>query len=182
MIRQTHTYAICQVSERVYSEVREKLDTAGYQHTFHEGPNESEVIDMSGIALQIDPNIPVDVGLPWMRPALRNWSIVGMNHYFTHVPLPGSENMETVDRVFYDGKELPASSYSRFGDRYEVTQKHLFVAMTRYGRCIQAEGMDQMQVFDELERQAKDIDDAAAMQAHWSNVARSVTSDTGKPE
>lgn len=154
MIRQTHTYAICQVSERVYSEVREKLDTAGYQHTFHEGPNESEVIDMSGIALQIDPNIPVDVGLPWMRPALRNWSIVGMNHYFKHTSV----------------KDAP---------EYKQTEKHLFVAMTRYGRCIQAEGVDQMEVFDELERQAKDIEDAAAMQAQWSNVARGVTSETG---
>lgn len=42
----THTYAILEISETAYVEIREKLAEAGYQHSFRGG-----VIDMHGIAL-----------------------------------------------------------------------------------------------------------------------------------
>ena len=50
-MRATHTYAILQVSRRVYEEIRAKLDAVGYQQAFHLLP-EGEVIDMHGIAIQ----------------------------------------------------------------------------------------------------------------------------------
>jgi hypothetical protein len=57
--------------------------------------------------------------LPWNVPELRDWSIVGMNH-------------------FRQGGE-----------------RHLFVAMTRSGRCIVAEGDDEYVVFRWLAHQAE---------------------------
>ncbi len=52
----THTYAVLDVSPAAYQEIRGKLDAAGYSHAFHdsEGDNGSEVIDMHGIALQVE--------------------------------------------------------------------------------------------------------------------------------
>jgi hypothetical protein len=44
------TYAILNVSQSAYDEIREKLQTAAYDHAFHE----NGVIDMHGIALQTD--------------------------------------------------------------------------------------------------------------------------------
>lgn len=49
-LTQTHTYAVLEVSPAVYREIRESLETAWYQHAFHQG-DEGEVIDMHGIAL-----------------------------------------------------------------------------------------------------------------------------------
>lgn len=62
MSRSTHTYAVLEVSTGTYSEIRGKLEAAGYQHAFHETAATSvrgsgidvatvEVIDMHGIAL-----------------------------------------------------------------------------------------------------------------------------------
>ncbi len=47
----THTYAVLEVSQAVYDEIRAKLEAAGYDHAFHEDP---DVIDMHGIALQAE--------------------------------------------------------------------------------------------------------------------------------
>lgn len=49
-LRTTHTYAILEVSEQAYREIRERLKAAGYAHAFHEDDGR-EVIDMHGIAL-----------------------------------------------------------------------------------------------------------------------------------
>lgn len=57
--------------------------------------------------------------LPWLRPGLIDWSIVGMNHF-------------------------------RLEGRPE---DYLYVAMTNEGRCITAQGSNQVAVWDELERQ-----------------------------
>lgn len=51
MIRQTHTYAILEVDETTYADVRARLAAVGYEHTFHEERKHGEVIDMHGIAL-----------------------------------------------------------------------------------------------------------------------------------
>lgn len=49
-LRQTHTYAILELSPESYNEIKEKLMEAEYNHVFHE--NESgTVIDMHGIAV-----------------------------------------------------------------------------------------------------------------------------------
>jgi hypothetical protein len=45
--RQTHTYAILEVSDDAYHEIAGKLRAAGYDHAFHE----DGAIDMHGIAL-----------------------------------------------------------------------------------------------------------------------------------
>lgn len=50
----TYTYAILDVSKAAYTEVRAKLDEAGYQHAFHHDEGH-EVIDMHGIALRVKP-------------------------------------------------------------------------------------------------------------------------------
>lgn len=46
----THTYAVLEVSETAYAEIRTKLAEAGYQHAFHR-EHDGELIDMDGIAL-----------------------------------------------------------------------------------------------------------------------------------
>ena len=54
MTRVTHTYAILELSEVAYLEIKAKLEAAGYQHAFH--PNEDAsahpVIDMHGLAVR----------------------------------------------------------------------------------------------------------------------------------
>lgn len=45
-LRSTHTYAILELSPAAYSEIREKLANAGYQHAFN-----GDVIDMHGIGV-----------------------------------------------------------------------------------------------------------------------------------
>lgn len=50
MNRPTHTYAVLNVSQQTYDEIRSKLQTAAYDHAFHEDGK----IDMHGIALQAD--------------------------------------------------------------------------------------------------------------------------------
>jgi hypothetical protein len=53
MIRNTHTYAILDVSHAAYTEVKEKLAAAGYEHAFHDDRDgDGVVIDMHGIALK----------------------------------------------------------------------------------------------------------------------------------
>lgn len=47
----THTYAKLEVSAAAYTEIRAKLEAAGYEHAFHE----DGLIDMHGIALAPDP-------------------------------------------------------------------------------------------------------------------------------
>lgn len=46
MIRQTHTYAVLEVSKEAFNEIKKKLREAGYDHAFID-----DVIDMHGIAL-----------------------------------------------------------------------------------------------------------------------------------
>lgn len=53
MITSTHTYAVLKVSQSTYNEIREKLQTAGYDHAFHR----DSIIDMHGIAIQEDETI-----------------------------------------------------------------------------------------------------------------------------
>lgn len=55
-LRQTHTYAILEVSGPVYEEIRQKLKDAGYRHAFHFNEGR-ELIDMGGIALQRAPAV-----------------------------------------------------------------------------------------------------------------------------
>lgn len=62
--------------------------------------------------------------MPWNSPALRDWMIVGLNHYRQH----GARN--------------------------------LCVAMTKGSRCIQAEGLDERNVFARLVKQAEALNDA----------------------
>jgi len=52
-VRTTYTYAILNISEAAYEEIRAKLEKAGYQHAFHENEDApvSPLIDMHGIAL-----------------------------------------------------------------------------------------------------------------------------------
>jgi hypothetical protein len=50
----SHTYALLEVSVETYSEIREKLEAAGYTHAFDAG-----VIDMHGLALVFKQPKPV---------------------------------------------------------------------------------------------------------------------------
>lgn len=43
----SRTYAILKVSSEAYSEIKQKLESAGYDHAVH-----GDVIDMHGIALE----------------------------------------------------------------------------------------------------------------------------------
>ena len=51
MICSTYTYAVLAVSHAAYTEIKAKLEAAGYQHAFHEDRDDGIVIDMHGIAL-----------------------------------------------------------------------------------------------------------------------------------
>lgn len=50
----THTYAVLEVTQSTYDEIKQKLTAAGYQHQFYKSykQDEKEIIDMHGIALQ----------------------------------------------------------------------------------------------------------------------------------
>lgn len=52
--RQTHTYAVLKVSQSAYDEIRQKLQTAAYDHAFYS----DGIIDMQGIAI-----LPEDMNL-----------------------------------------------------------------------------------------------------------------------
>ena len=52
MIRQTHTYAVLEVSRAAYAEIKAKLEAAGYHDQFHKDHKDGIVIDMHGIALK----------------------------------------------------------------------------------------------------------------------------------
>jgi hypothetical protein len=49
LVRSTHTFAILLVSRRTFEEIARKLREAGHEQAFN------DVIDMHGIAIQIDP-------------------------------------------------------------------------------------------------------------------------------
>lgn len=57
-LRTTHTYAILEISQAAYDEIRGALKAAGYEHTFHEYTDKDggyEVIDMQGIGIKKEP-------------------------------------------------------------------------------------------------------------------------------
>lgn len=47
----TYTYALMDVSEATYQEIKAKLLEAGYSHALHDG-DDGIVLDMHGIALR----------------------------------------------------------------------------------------------------------------------------------
>lgn len=51
MARSTHTYAIADISQEAYDEIRKILVDAGYHHSIHDEA-EGEVLDMHGVALR----------------------------------------------------------------------------------------------------------------------------------
>jgi hypothetical protein len=58
-MRHTHTFVTLPVSQATYNEIAAKLKAAAYGHCFIECDGET-VIDMSGIALEIDSNVALD--------------------------------------------------------------------------------------------------------------------------
>ncbi len=49
----THTYAILEVSQATYDEIKKKLQDAGYQHQIYQD-DPDEIVDMFGIALRTE--------------------------------------------------------------------------------------------------------------------------------
>ncbi len=47
----THSYAILEISQASYEEIKASLFKAGYQHAFHKDIDGREVIDMHGLAV-----------------------------------------------------------------------------------------------------------------------------------
>ncbi len=66
-IRQTHTYAVLELSPSAYSEIREKLAAAGYHHAFN-----GDVIDMHGIGVTTEAEQPGTRGLGGIVEAARS--------------------------------------------------------------------------------------------------------------
>jgi len=51
----TYTYALMDVSESTYNEIKKKLEDAGYQHALHDDRDgDGVVLDMHGIALRLE--------------------------------------------------------------------------------------------------------------------------------
>lgn len=57
-MRTTHTFAILPVSLATYREIADKLQQAGYDHAIFEDEKGSHVIDMHGIALEVEAAVP----------------------------------------------------------------------------------------------------------------------------
>lgn len=55
-IRQTHTYAVLEISQSAYDEIHEKLSVAGYHHAF-DNDDGAPIIDMHGIAVKAKPSV-----------------------------------------------------------------------------------------------------------------------------
>lgn len=55
----TRTYALLDISEAAYSEIRAKLEAAGYGHAFHHAEDEPETVDMHGIALRSEDAVKI---------------------------------------------------------------------------------------------------------------------------
>lgn len=54
-MRATHTYAVMEVSEQTFLEIKNKLLAAGYQHAIHGGQDDGTlVVEMHGIALKAE--------------------------------------------------------------------------------------------------------------------------------
>jgi len=56
-IRQTHTFALLELSPAAYGEIRYKLEQAGYQHAFIEDDGKP-IIDMQGIGVTMSDASP----------------------------------------------------------------------------------------------------------------------------
>lgn len=59
----SHTFAILKVSTRVYDEIKQSLIKAGYDHAIMK-EGKDEVIDMHGIALQVETPVCDECGQP----------------------------------------------------------------------------------------------------------------------
>lgn len=65
-MRQTHTYALMEVSEKTHAEIKGKLIEAGYSHALHKEPD-GMALDMRGIALKVEAGAPIQKSIsPWM--------------------------------------------------------------------------------------------------------------------
>lgn len=73
-LRTTHTFAIMEVSQSTYDEIRAKLLEADYDHAVWEEGDDGTLLNMSGIALAVtqEPPVLVPPSAPWSE-------IVGMN-------------------------------------------------------------------------------------------------------
>lgn len=57
----SRTYAILELSQAVYDEIKAKLSDAGYDHAFHHDHDHGTVLDMHGIAVAVEkPGTPDD--------------------------------------------------------------------------------------------------------------------------
>lgn len=79
----SHTYAVLEVSQATYAEIRAKLVDAGYDHALHTpavSGEDREVIDMHGIALKESTDVmPVapDLVTEILRQRADGWTVVG---------------------------------------------------------------------------------------------------------
>lgn len=64
-MRQTHTYVTMPVTLAVYEEVLSKLMSAGYDHALHPQDDGSYLLDMHGIALELEPEASRESTSPW---------------------------------------------------------------------------------------------------------------------
>lgn len=62
-LKQTHTYAVLQISDAAFAEIKTALENAGYADQFHKD-NGQVVIDMHGIALADQKWTPYSISGP----------------------------------------------------------------------------------------------------------------------
>lgn len=65
----THTYAILDISEAAFDEIRDKLKAADYGHAFHQDGDGHLVLDMHGIAVRKERGEVEFVTMPHVSPA-----------------------------------------------------------------------------------------------------------------
>ncbi len=58
VLRSTHTYAVLEVSPEAFREIRAKLEAADYHHAIHENADDGPTIDMHGIGLAVERQVP----------------------------------------------------------------------------------------------------------------------------
>jgi hypothetical protein len=87
----THTYAVLEVSQAAYAEIRALLDAAGYRHAFH-ADDLREVIDMHGIALAVGEGASPQADIDRLRALLGKCLAV----FETDVDVPGTDLVDEV--------------------------------------------------------------------------------------
>jgi hypothetical protein len=91
----THTYAVMEISQSAFDEIKQKLEAAGYQHAIHDD-DDKLLIDMHGIA--VSPIDEIEEKRVAASTVVVNWRIeyetprLATNFYYSELPASMTKN------------------------------------------------------------------------------------------